>query len=62
MRELVALDLPGGPGFVDALRAEAWAPAELIEVEAHINDADFTEAALTVFDRWAAAGRIARPA
>ncbi len=52
-------DAAGLTAFVDALRAEAWAPAECGEVDAHINDAAFTDAALAVFDRWAAAGRIA---
>lgn len=52
-------DAAGLAAFADALRAEAWAPGQLIEVDAHINDAAFAEAALAVFDRWAAAGRIA---
>jgi len=52
-------DAAGLDAFVDALRGEAWVPAELVEVDAHINDAAFTDAALAVFDRWAAAGRIA---
>ena len=52
-------DADGLRAFVDALRGEAWSPAEFVEVDAHINDAAFADAALAVFDRWAAAGRIA---
>ncbi len=52
-------DADGLRAFVDALRGESWAPAECVEVDAHINDTAFTDAALAVFDRWAAAGRIA---
>jgi hypothetical protein len=29
-----------------------------MELDAHINDAAFSDAALAVFDRWVAAGRI----
>jgi uncharacterized protein (UPF0261 family) len=55
-------DAAGLRAFVDALRGESWAPAEFVEVDAHINDTAFTDAALAVFDRWAATGRIARGA
>jgi len=51
-------DAAGLAAFADALRAEAWAPGQLIEVDAHINDAAFSDAALACFDRWVAAGRI----
>lgn len=54
---------PGGlAAFVEAARRHAPANAELVEIDAHINDAAFSEAALRVFDRWVADGRIARTA
>lgn len=67
LRGIEEWDRPGQPlhdadglrAFVDALRGESWAPAECVEVDAHINDTAFTDAALAVFDRWAAAGRVA---
>jgi uncharacterized protein (UPF0261 family) len=67
LRGIEEWDRPGQPlhdaagldAFIAALRGESWAPAECVEVDAHINDAAFSDAALTIFDRWAAAGRIA---
>ena len=66
LRGIEEWDRPGQPlhdaaglgAFVDALRRESWTPAEFVEVDAHINDTAFSDAALAVFDRWAAAGRI----
>ena len=52
-------DAAGLADFVAALCEEAWAPVEFIEVDAHINDTAFSDAALAVFDRWVAEGRIA---
>jgi uncharacterized protein (UPF0261 family) len=37
-------------------RAQASAPTEVIELDAHINDSAFSDAALAVFDRWVATG------
>ena len=46
--------------FVDAMRAAvdgaASGAVELVEIDAHINDAAFSDAVLAVFDRWRAAG------
>lgn len=56
-------DRPGGPlsdpdglaAFCAAVRAQCPANVDLIELDAHINDPAFAEAALEVFDRfWAA--------
>ena len=52
-------DAAGLADFVAALGDESWAPVEFIEVDAHINDTAFSDAALAVFDRWVADGRIA---
>lgn len=52
-------DAEGLAQFVVAMRDSAGAPTEFVEIDAHINDAMFSEAALAQFDRWVAAGRIA---
>lgn len=60
-------DRPGGPlhdpaglsALSKALREADWGEVEFQEVPAHINDEAFTLAALAVFDRWVATGRIA---
>lgn len=52
-------DAGGLAAFVAELRAAIRAPTDLVEVDAHINDAAFSDAALALFDEWAAAGRIA---
>jgi len=62
-----AWDRPGEPmhdpqaldAFLSAARASAPANAELVEIDAHINDRAFADAALAIFDRWVGAGRIA---
>ncbi len=67
-----AWDRPGEPlhdadalaAFLDEARRSAPANARLIELDAHINDAEFSDAALGVFDAWLAEGLIpaaARP-
>lgn len=61
-------DRPGGPmhdpeahhAFSEVLRATLLPPVELREVEAHINDDAFCEAALDVFDRWVESGHVQR--
>ncbi|MBN8293214.1 Tm-1-like ATP-binding domain-containing protein [Rhodobacter sp. NTK016B] len=57
-------DRPGGPlsdpealaAFVDEIRAACPANVRLIEMDAHINDPAFSEAALAVVDGWIEAG------
>ena len=61
-------DQPGEPlhdpeglqAFLDAMRAAPRGGARLVELDAHINDAAFCDAALTVFDAWVAEGRVPR--
>lgn len=60
-------DRPGAPlndaqglaAFVDEIRSHK-ADLPVIELDAHINDAAFTDAVLAVFDDWVARGLIAR--
>ncbi|HHL21508.1 MAG TPA: UPF0261 family protein [Aliiroseovarius sp.] len=62
-------DRPGGPlsdpeglaAFVDELRAHCPDNVTLIELDAHINDPEFAEAALDVLDGWGAAGVVRAP-
>ena len=49
-------DPDGLAAFMAVARAQAKAPTEVIELDAHINDLAFSDAALAVFDRWVAAG------
>jgi len=59
-------DRPGAPlhdpeglaAFAAAVRAENWGEVEMHELALHINDAAFTDAAMTLFDRWLGEGRI----
>ncbi|MEP7099360.1 MAG: Tm-1-like ATP-binding domain-containing protein [Burkholderiales bacterium] len=61
-------DRPGGPmhnatahqAFSDMLRSTLRAPVELREVQAHINDDAFCQAALQVFDHWVQTGLVQR--
>lgn len=61
-----AWDRPGEPmhapdalaAFLQEARATAPGNAEMIEIDAHINDRAFADAALRIFDRWAADGAI----
>ena len=65
-RGIHAWDVPGEPmhdpaghaAFLDAFRAAARAPIELHDLDAHINDDAFVDHALSIFDRWVAAGRV----
>lgn len=52
----VAHDPEGLAAFVDEMRKVVTAPLEMTEVDAHINDRAFADAALAVFDRWVADG------
>jgi len=62
-----AWDRPGGPlsdpaalaGFVQAVREHCPANVTLVDLDAHINDPAFSEAALSVVDGWIAAGVLA---
>ena len=59
-------DKEGGPfhdpaglqAFIDVMRTELKPPVELIEIDAHINDAAFADCALGVLDRWIADGTV----
>ena len=60
-------DKPGEPAhdpdglnaFIDEMRKAIQAPATLTEIDAHINDPAFAEAALGVLDRWISEGIVA---
>lgn len=49
-------DGPAHEAFCAALRGAIRPPATLTEIAGHINDPDFAEAALAIFDRWRAEG------
>ncbi|MCB1533125.1 MAG: Tm-1-like ATP-binding domain-containing protein [Rhodoblastus sp.] len=63
-----AWDRPGEPmhdpnalaAFLEEARASAPGNVDLVEIDAHINDAAFAEIALRIFDRWVADGLVAR--
>lgn len=48
--------------FATALREHVRAPAELVEIDAHINDPAFVETALRIFDGWVEQGLVPRGA
>jgi uncharacterized protein (UPF0261 family) len=64
-----AWDLPGQPlhdpeshaAFADELRRAIRPPVRLLDLDAHINDRAFVDAALAVFDEWMAQGLIPDP-
>ncbi len=51
-------DASGLEAFIAALRGESWGAVEQVEIDAHINDTAFSDAALAVFDRWVSSGRV----
>ena len=51
-------DPSGTQAFVDEMRKSVAPPAELHEIDAHINDPLFVDTALRIFDRWVAEGLI----
>ena len=59
-------DRPGGPlsdpegleAFIDAMRASCPPNVDLLEIDADINDAAFSETVLKVFDSWLADGTL----
>jgi uncharacterized protein (UPF0261 family) len=61
-------DRPGEPmhapealaAFLDETRRQPIGDARLLELDVHINDAAFADAALAVLDDWVAQGRVAR--
>lgn len=69
-RGLHAWDRPGEAlhepaahrAFMDELRGQLRPPVEVHDLDLHINDPEFVDAALAIFDHWLAAGRIQRPA
>ena len=46
--------------FCDEMARSCPANVTLVEIDAHINDAAFADAALAVFDRWLARGIVRR--
>ena len=56
----VAHDPAGLAAFVEEMRSAIRAPVGLTEVDAHINDQAFADAALAIFDGWLADGTIRR--
>ncbi len=54
-------DAEGLAAFCDEVVACCPANVRLEDMAAHINDAEFTDAALAVFDGWVEAGVIPRP-
>lgn len=54
-------DAEGLAAFVQELRAACPPNARLIDLDAHINDPEFSTAALAVVDGWLAEGVLARP-
>jgi uncharacterized protein (UPF0261 family) len=59
-------DREGGPlsdpeglsAFIEEIRKYCPENVTLVELDAHINDAEFSEAALAVFDDWVASGQV----
>ncbi len=51
-------DAEGLVAFCDELRAVCAANVQLVELDSHINDPAFSEAALSIIDGWIAAGRL----
>lgn len=45
--------------FLDAVRANCPGNAELVEIDCHINDPEFSERALAILDRWMGEGLVA---
>ena len=61
-------DRPGGPlsdpdglaAFIDEIRAHCPENVERVEIDAHINDPEFSETVLGIVDGWISSGIIAR--
>lgn len=54
-------DAEGMAAFVDEVRKACPANVTLLELDAHINDAEFADCALAVFDNWMDEGTVLRP-
>jgi uncharacterized protein (UPF0261 family) len=62
-------DRAGGPlsdpeglaAFIEELRANLSANVALTELDCHINDPEFSQAALAIFDAWEKDGRLGKP-
>jgi len=54
----VAHDPEGLAAFLDEMRKVVKAPVQMTEIDAHINDQEFADAALAVFDGWLVDGTI----
>lgn len=54
-------DAEGLAAFVEEMRACCPAAVDLVELDAHINDAAFAEAVLAIVDRWIVEGRLPAP-
>ena len=55
-----AHDPEGLAAFIDEMRKAVKAPTEMTEVDAHINDQAFADAALKIFDDWVSSGVVRR--
>lgn len=53
-----AHDPDGLHAFIDEMRKSVRSPALLREIDAHINDREFSDLALETFDRWVADGTV----
>lgn len=53
-----AHDAEGLAAFVDEARKSVKAPVQMTEIDAHINDQAFADAALAIFDGWLADGTV----
>jgi uncharacterized protein (UPF0261 family) len=51
-------DVAGLDAFADTIRDSVGPPVDLIELDAHINDEEFANAVLGIFDDWVNAGKI----
>ena len=58
----VAHDPEAFAAFCDEMRSVMVDPIQFSELECHINDAEFAEAALAIFDGWVADGTVKAPA
>lgn len=52
-------DAEGHAAFVDEFRQRIRDPVEMHDVDLHINDVEFVNVALGIFDRWVEEGRVA---
>lgn len=53
-----AHDPEGLAAFLDEMRKSIKPPVSLAEIDAHINDAEFADTALEIFDKWVADGTV----